>query len=98
MVQMRLTRLTCIIPSGFGVHIVNASPVYPSGHVHIGVCRDTEQSAPIPQEPGQGSRHFCCIQACDVGHSAFMEHSGLQFGGLPIYSGMHAHDGLLPIS
>lgn len=31
-------------------------------------------------------------------HSAFILHSGRQFGGLPLYSGKHMHEGEPPIS
>ena len=38
-----------------------------------------------PQAPRHGSWHFCWIQALLLAHSAFITHSGLQLGGLPIY-------------
>jgi len=58
----------------------------------------TLHSAIIPHEPGQGSLHFCCIQAILAGHSTLTVHSGLQFGGLPLYVGKQEHDGTPPIS
>lgn len=35
--------------------------------------------------------HFCETHALSEGHSALMTHSGLQFGGVPLYSCMHVH-------
>lgn len=48
----------------------------------------------IPQEPGQGSRHFCFIQAKLLEQSSLIVHSGLQFGGLPSKLGKQEHDGI----
>lgn len=45
-----------------------------------------------PQEPGHGSRHFSLMHAWLLGHSELIEHSGLQFGGAPMYVDKHAHD------
>lgn len=56
------------------------------------------QSAPTPHEPGQGSLHFSLIQALLLGHSALMTHSGLQFGGGPVYCGKQEQDGYPPWS
>lgn len=55
-------------------------------------------NAPIPHEPGHGSLHFSFIQALLLGHSALITHSGLQFGGVPIYCGKQVHDGYPPCS
>lgn len=44
--------------------------------------------------PGHGSLHFCWIHAKWLGHSELLIHSGLQFGGVPIYSWRHEQDGL----
>ena len=52
--------------------------------------------APVPQEPGQGSRHFSRMQAKLLGQSGLMVHSGLQFGGVPIYVGKQEQEGVLP--
>lgn len=52
----------------------------------------------MPHKPGQGSLHFCRMQAILAGHSALIVHSGLQFGGLPLYVGKQEHDGIPPIS
>lgn len=49
-----------------------------------------------PQDPTQGSPHFSFIQAMLLGHSAWTIHSGLQFGGLPIYDDKHEQDGEFP--
>lgn len=43
----------------------------------------TVQVVKDPQEPGQGSMHLSFWHAKFAGQSAFMLHSGLQFGGLP---------------
>lgn len=40
--------------------------------------------AETPQDPGQGSMHFSRIQALLLMHSELTEHSGRQFGGVPI--------------
>lgn len=66
--------------------------------MQIGVWLITLHSAPAPQEPGQGSRHFSLIQDKILGHSALMVHSGLQLGGEPAYSGKQEHDGIPPLS
>lgn len=58
----------------------------------------TLHSVMMPHEPGQGSLHLCCMQAILAGHSALIVHSGLQFGGLPLYVGKQEHDGTPPIS
>lgn len=44
-----------------------------------------------PQVPGQGSEHFCLMQALLRGHSELTVHSGLHPGGLPVYSGKQEH-------
>lgn len=38
------------------------------------------------------------MQALLLGHSGLMVHSGLQFGGLPMYVGRQEHDGDPPMS
>ena len=53
----------------------------------------TLQTAEKPHEPGQGSTHFSRIQALSKGHSELIEHSGLQFGGAPIYVSKHVQEG-----
>lgn len=45
----------------------------------------------IPHVPGQGSVHFWFMQALVKAHSELTVHSGLQPGGLPMYSGKHEH-------
>lgn len=45
----------------------------------------TSQRAFNPQEPKQGSVHFWLTHALVDGHSALTMHSGLQFGGAPMY-------------
>lgn len=66
------------------MQLVKGSPVYPSGHVQIGVWFITLHKAPVPQEPGQGSLHFSLIHARLLVHSELSTHSGLQFGGFPM--------------
>lgn len=39
-----------------------------------------------PHEPAQGSRHLRFIHALSLEQSGWIVHSGLQLGGLPIYS------------
>lgn len=51
----------------------------------------------IPHDPGQGSLHFCCIQALFEEQSELTVHSGRQFGGLPMYVDKQAQDGNPPI-
>lgn len=58
----------------------------------------TEHRARDPQDPGQGSLHFCLMQARLLGHSEFTTHSGLQFGGLPENPVKHEQEGASPIS
>jgi hypothetical protein len=59
----------------------------------------TLHSAFTPQSPGQGSTHFWFLHALSEGHSAFVEHSGLQATyGSPKYSGMHWHAAALFLS
>lgn len=72
------------IPGGLGEQAVNGSPLKSSGHWQIGVWLMTLHSALIPQEPGHGSVHFSLMQAKLLGHSGFITHSGLQFGGFPM--------------
>lgn len=38
------------------------------------------------------------MQALALGHSAFMVHSGRQFGGLPMYVAIQEQDGTFPVS
>lgn len=64
--------------------------------MHIGMWFNTWQRAFEPHEPGHGSLHFSLIQATLLGQSAFIVHSGLQFGGDPIYDGRHVHEGEPP--
>ena len=75
------------------LHWINGSPVYDCMQVHIGVWLITWHSVLLPQDPMQGSRHFWFIQANRLGHSMLLIHSGLQFGGLPVYSGKQEHNG-----
>lgn len=72
-----------------GEHWKNGSPVNPTGQVQIGLWFLVVQSALTPQVFGHGSVHFLFKQAKWNGHSAFTTHSGLQLGGIPLYSGRH---------
>lgn len=97
-----------LLPHGDGVHgfvlsirkassirqPTKGSPVEPGGHIHIGVWLTTRQRASDPQAPTQGSEHFLFIQAKLFAHSLLLAHSGRQFGGVPIYSEIHEHDGV----
>lgn len=46
-----------------------------------------------PHAFAHGSAHFRFIQAKFRAHSEFTLHSGRQYGGIPLYSGKHEHDG-----
>lgn len=70
---------------------MNGSPVKPDKQLHIGLWLITLHVALIPQVPGQGSAHFCFMQAWLRGHSELLTHSGLHPGGLPIKSGKQEH-------
>lgn len=86
-IRMKYSRIigNCNIFLRFGTRrqIVNGSPVYPSIQVQTGTWLITWQLAPVPQDPGQGSRHLSLMHAKLLEHSWWMTHSGLQFGGLP---------------
>jgi len=64
--------------------------------VHIGTWLITLHCDPNPQDPGHGSLHFSPMQAKLLEHSAWTMHSGLQFGGLPIYVDKQEQDGEFP--
>lgn len=49
----------------------------------MGLWLITVHLAWSPQVPGQGSEHFCDIQAKCGWHSELPTHSGRQFGGVP---------------
>ena len=63
---------------------MNGFPVCEGKQVHTGMWFITSQRAFKPQEPGQGSTHFCLMQAKFAMHSEYTVHSGRQFGGLPM--------------
>lgn len=77
-------------------HPLNGSPVYPIIQLHNATWFATEHSALKPQEPGQGSIHFSFWHARLPEHSALIEHSGLQFGAIPIKFGKQEHAGASP--
>lgn len=77
----------CILHLLPNKHLMNGSPVYWGGQLHIGLWFTTWQIAAIPQVPGHGSIHFWLTQASFNGHSELTIHSGRQAGGLPIYPG-----------
>lgn len=52
----------------------------------------TWHSAFVPHKLGHGFVHFCCTQTWLAGHSELDMHSGLQFGGVPLYSGRHEQE------
>lgn len=61
----------------------------------MGMWLTTVQTAERPQEPGQGSLHLRLMHAIWLAHSVLLIHSGLQFGGVPMNSGLHEQDGEL---
>lgn len=63
----------------------------------IGMWLRILHSDMIPHDPGQGSLHFCCIQALFEEQSELTVHSGRQFGGLPMYVDKQAQDDNPPI-
>lgn len=65
------------------MHLIWASPSYPGVQEQTGICLITLQIAFSPQAPGQGSIQRSFLQALLLGHSAFIVHSGRQFGGRP---------------
>lgn len=70
-------------------------PVKPGEQEQLTALLITLHSAFSPHDPGQGSWHFELIQDIVDGQSGFITHSGLQFGGVPMYDGRHAHSRLL---
>ena len=78
--------------AGFSAHLTNASPVYPSGQLHIGTWFNTLHWALSPQDPGQGSLHLFWMQAWLLGQSEFIEHSGLHVGGDPMKEAKQAQE------
>lgn len=71
----------CLRVVGNNSQEVNVFPVYPSGHLHVGIWLTTEHKALVPHEPRHGSIHFILMQALSLGHSECIVHSGLQLGG-----------------
>lgn len=57
--------------------------------MQIGLWFLTRQFAFNPHTPGQGSEHFCLIQALSAAHSELITHSGRHPGGLPTNNGRH---------
>lgn len=55
--------------------------------LQIGLWLTTEHFEFKPHVPGQGFLHFWLLHASDCAQSELIMHSGLQVGGLPIYSG-----------
>lgn len=80
---------------GIRLHRVNGSPVYEVLQEHNGLWLITLQLVLIPQGLGQGLTHLLFIQALSCEHSELTIHSGLQFGGIPIYSTKQEHTGWL---
>lgn len=50
-----------------------------------------------PQEPGHGSLHLLLMHVNLAEQSSLITHSGLQFGGAPIYPSKHWHEGVPPL-
>lgn len=95
-----------LLPQGDGVHgdkiswvnslsmqFINGSPVYPGRHIQFGVWLTTLHCAFEPHAPWHGSAHLFLMQAMWFGHSLLLVHSGLQFGGTPINSGIQEQEG-----
>lgn len=85
--------------TAFCEHWIAASPLYPSGQMQTAVWLTTRHSAFEPHAFSHGFWHFLLIQAKWGAHSLFARHSGRQFGGAPMYSGIHWQEGIwLPFS
>lgn len=80
------------------MHWTNGSPVKSFAQMHDGTWFTTWHSAFEPQEPAQGSLHLRLMHAKWLLHSLLLIHSGLQFGGVPMNSGLQEHDGELLIT
>uniref|UniRef100_A0A1A9ZCQ8 Uncharacterized protein n=1 Tax=Glossina pallidipes TaxID=7398 RepID=A0A1A9ZCQ8_GLOPL len=61
--------------------VTNGLPVNPGKQLQNGLWLTTEHWVFRPHAPGQGSIHFCFIQAIFEGHSWFPVHSGRHNGG-----------------
>lgn len=70
---------------------MNGSPVNPDGQLQMGLWFMTSHLALTPQAPEQGLAHLNLWHARFDGHSELTTHSGLQFGGEPVYSGRQEH-------
>lgn len=66
-------------------HLEKGSPVSPVGQEQIGLWLRTLHIALVPHVPGHGSIHFILRQALSLVQSELTTHSGLQFGGEPMY-------------
>uniref|UniRef100_A0A1A9VW34 Uncharacterized protein n=1 Tax=Glossina austeni TaxID=7395 RepID=A0A1A9VW34_GLOAU len=65
--------------------VTNGLPVNPGKQLQNGLWLTTEHWVFRPHAPGQGSIHFCFIQAIFERHSWFPVHSGRHNGGVPKY-------------
>ena len=74
--------------------MVNGSPVYPCWQIQLAMCKETLHSAFKPQALIHGFEHFLLTHALSLEQSECVTHSGRQFGGAPIMSGRHEHEGL----
>lgn len=79
------------------LHLTNGSPTAPFSHSQMAMWSTTEHLALSPQAFAHGSTHFRFMQAKFRAQSEFTLHSGRQYGGIPLNSGKHEHDGL-PLS
>lgn len=68
------------------MHLINGSPSWSLGQLHIGLWLTTWQLAWKPQGFAvvHGSTHFWPTHALSWGHSELTKHSARQLGGLPI--------------
>ena len=88
LVSLKETKLNLL--NGWSLHSVKGSPIYRWRHVHVGIWFKTRHSAFTPHNPGHGFTHLKFWHALVVGHSAFVEHSGLHaIYGSPKYPWMH---------
>ena len=66
------------------LHPWNGFPMKPNKHLQMALWLITLHWEFSPQEFEHGSWHFVLMQAKLFGHSALIEHSGRQCGGVPI--------------
>lgn len=70
------------------IHLTNGSPLKSTAQLQIGLWFITWHRAFWPQTPAHGFLHFWLIHDLSCEHSELKIHSGRQFGGEPIISGI----------